>query len=59
MKNILLFLTLLFTAANAQDNFILSTLRIGTDSDAGSTLSFKLVNNITVEGSVYPLEEGC
>lgn len=30
-----------------------------TDSDAGSTLSFKLVNNITVEVSVYPIEEGC
>lgn len=30
-----------------------------TGSDAGSTLSFKLVNNITVEVSVYPIEEGC
>lgn len=30
-----------------------------TDRDAGSTLSFKLVNNITVEVSVYHNEEGC
>lgn len=30
-----------------------------SDSDAGSTLSFKLVNNITVEVSVYPIEGGC